>query len=255
LKRYASIKKSYHYTYIHNNLYIFQVTLLTLKFEKIAMIIVYCEKIFKDLKELEVRTFERKGRFIEERNVEIQLGKNGEWKTLLVIKEFQGRPPYYRRWFEIFNISPLLKWNGFGFIFLKSEYEERFYECIAEQLKPNEWLYLEYDYDEETAKALDLGVPVYATRLGYILFSKGFLWIKNWYYPEGFMEGSAKLQAEKQSSEDQKINQMDKICKEIKNWLLNLGSHDMKNKYMLSSIARAKHILQSYCESQRTKNN
>jgi len=203
-----------------------------------------CIEVFSNLEYLKAREIRRKGRFVEEENIEIQLGYADDWKTLLILKIFKGRPPYFRKWIEIFNINPYLKWDGKTFHFLGSEFEEKFLSCISDTLNAREWLYIEYDYDPETSRMLDMNVPIYVTRLGYFLFLKGFLWMKNWYYPEGFMEGSAKIQAEKTLSKEENLK---RICEEINNWLSKI-KFESKDEYLLRCINRANKIVEKYCK-------
>ncbi|MEM4624187.1 MAG: DUF1122 family protein [Thermosphaera sp.] len=159
-----------------------------------------CEETLSNINGLEVSIIRKPGRFIEEDNYEVILTYKGISKRLLVMKIFHGRPPYYRRWIEVFAINASLRWSDFEFRFVNSEYEDRLLECLSSILGPGEWLYIEYLYDEETMRELERGSPPEQTRLGSKLIRMGFTWFKNWYYPEGFMEGGPKLQAEKASN-------------------------------------------------------
>lgn len=49
----------------------------------------------------------------------------------------------------------------------------------------------------DTLRSLYLGVPPPATPLGFLLFSSGFLYVKDWYLAEGGHEGPRKLWGEK----------------------------------------------------------
>jgi hypothetical protein len=59
---------------------------------------------------------------------------------------------------------------------------------------------------------IELGVPPHLTRLGFILLENGFTWFKDWYYPEGFMGGNPKLQAEKPINDEVKQKHLENLC-------------------------------------------
>lgn len=140
------------------------------------------EKAFKE--ELS-RHFEllkvEKGRFVEEEN--IALGKEG--KRLLFMKVFYGRRPYWKEWVELFHIER----EFFG-----SAHEELLYRIISRYFRR---VFVEYYEDLQTLQELRRGKEPQETRLGSMLKSLGYRYFRDWYYPEGWMEGGYKLQAEK----------------------------------------------------------
>jgi hypothetical protein len=126
----------------------------------------------------------KRGRFKEEFNVEVKLGS----VHLCHIKIFTGRPPYYKPWAEVFNMSPR---------FVGGPWEEHVYCVLHRFMEPGDTLYVEYVDDPDTFAALRRGVPPRETRLGRLLTLCGFRVVKDWYFPEGWLEGGMKLQAEK----------------------------------------------------------
>ncbi|MEJ5186810.1 MAG: DUF1122 family protein [Candidatus Geothermincolales bacterium] len=52
-----------------------------------------------------------------------------------------------------------------------------------------------HPFFRETERGLKLGFPPFLTPLGKVLWECGFRWFKDWYFPEGWLEGSMKLQA------------------------------------------------------------
>ncbi len=147
------------------------------------------------------------GRFTGEFNVRIY--SEG---TAAYMKVFCGRPPY-RGWVEIFNIEP----NTF------LQVEDEIYRVVSESLKAGEPLYIEYYWDPETLKPLDMGAPPQTTRIGFKLLMEGFTWFKTWYYPEGFMEGNVKIQAEKPLNEESKTRHLEETCKEVEEFIGKWG--------------------------------
>ena len=126
----------------------------------------------------------KRGRFKEEFNVEVKLGG----VHLCHIKIFTGRPPYYKPWAEVFNLSPR---------FVGGPWEGHVYCVLHRFMEPGDTLYVEYVDDPDTFAALRRGVPPSETRLGRLLTLCGFRVVKDWYFPEGWLEGGMKLQAEK----------------------------------------------------------
>ncbi|MFN3471073.1 MAG: DUF1122 family protein [Aquificaceae bacterium] len=121
------------------------------------------------------------GRFIEEEN--ITLVKDG--KKIMYIKAFYGRKPYWKEWVELFHIDPT---------FFGSYLEDKLYEIISKYFRR---VFVEYYEDKITLKELKWGKPPEETRLGSKLKALGYSYFRDWYYPEGWMEGGYKLQAER----------------------------------------------------------
>ncbi|MFN4012882.1 MAG: DUF1122 family protein [Aquificaceae bacterium] len=121
------------------------------------------------------------GRFIEEEN--ITLVKDG--KKIMYIKAFYGRKPYWKEWVELFHIDPT---------FFGSYLEDKLYEVISRYFRR---VFVEYYEDKITLKELKWGKPPEETRLGSKLKALGYSYFRDWYYPEGWMEGGYKLQAER----------------------------------------------------------
>lgn len=121
------------------------------------------------------------GRFVEEEN--ITLAKDG--KRLMYIKAFYGRKPYWKEWVELFHIDP----SFFG-----SNFEDKLYQIISKYFRR---VFVEYYEDKQTLEELKSGKPAEETRLGSRLKALGYKYFRDWYYPEGWMEGGYKLQAER----------------------------------------------------------
>ena len=172
-----------------------------------------CREVF-NIEDFDIKTIEKSGRFPEEKNIEFYIGYRGTWYRLLVIKIFEGRPPFYRKWVEVFSITSTISFNDKVFVFYKTDIEKNLIKCLSNLIGAGERLFIEYVYDRETWKTLELGVPPHLTRLGFILLENGFTWFKDWYYPEGFMEGNPKLQAEKPINGEVKQKHLENLCRE-----------------------------------------
>jgi len=159
------------------------------------------------------------GRFIEERNYVIVLTYEGEDYELMNLKVFYGREPYYRPWIEVFNIRNTLTVGGRSINYFDSEIEDSVLDILAKAIKPGERLFIEYYNDYETSKALELGIPIPLSRLGYKLFLRGFRWFKDWYYPEGFVEGNPKIQAEKPINKDHEVKLLRDLREQVNSFM------------------------------------
>lgn len=121
---------------------------------------------------------------------------SGSREEVCLVLAFCGRG-LYRPWIEIYACNPMITVGGRSFKLADSMVEEELINLLARYMRPGEPLYFEYVWDEETLKEASMGVHPAFTRLGWQLLKKGFTWFKLWYYPEGFMEGAEKIQAEK----------------------------------------------------------
>lgn len=122
-----------------------------------------------------------RGRFVEEENIE--LGKEG--RSLLFIKAFYGRKPHWKEWAELFHIEA----GFFG-----SPQEDELYRILVKYFRR---VFVEYYEDAQTMLELKSGREPQDTRLGSKLKALGYRYFRDWYYPEGWMEGGYKLQAER----------------------------------------------------------
>ncbi|GAB6147960.1 DUF1122 family protein [Stetteria hydrogenophila] len=133
-----------------------------------------------------------RGRFPEEVNVEALVESSGCREPLFHVKVFSGRPPYYRPWLEVHTVYSRACGVSFDGVI-----EDAVLDLAGLYAGPGVRVFVEYEWDRETLRELEAGVPPALSRLGYKLLVRGFTWFKDWYYPEGFMEGGRKLQAEK----------------------------------------------------------
>ncbi|KSW11678.1 hypothetical protein CF15_02335 [Pyrodictium occultum] len=126
----------------------------------------------------------RKPRIREMHDVEV-LAENHH---LAYIRLFEGRPPYYRGWLEIYGID----WSR-----ARQGLLEKLVEAASGALEPGETLFIEYAGDRDTDTLLDRGARPEETWIGRMLAAHGFTGIADMYFPEGFMEGGPKLRAVK----------------------------------------------------------
>ena len=80
------------------------------------------------------------------------------------------------------------------------ELTRQLFQYLADLIPPGGHMMVEYDSPEQrdTARSLALGIPPIATPLGHLLFSIGCgAGFKDWYFAEGWGEGTRKLQGYK----------------------------------------------------------
>ena len=171
----------------------------------------------------------KQGRFIEEFNLDLSL--DGE--SLLTMKVFLGRKPYYGEWVEVFGIKPKLK-NEYAFF--GSSIEKAVLNAITPYFSK---VFIEYFEDKETTKELQKGVPPALSRLGSELLKRGYTYFRDWYIPEGLMEGGHKIQAEKPKNEEIKKRHIENILEEFEEFKKKCDDKELVQKVEL----RAKELL------------
>lgn len=177
------------------------------------------------------------GRFVEEENTRIMVVQGNTKALLMFLKLFHGRHPYYAPWVELYAIN----WNPLPELhYAGSRLEEKFLSIIASNLPPGSKIYVEYLGDRETEEQLQRGYPEQTSRLGYILFTLGFTWLKDWYFPEGFLEGGFKIQGEKPLTEADRSRQLTRAARELKAFI----SKECRDDVCRRARARAEKLLE-----------
>lgn len=176
--------------------------------------------------------------------MDIYIKKDKNEAFILNAKIFNGRKPYYLPWVELFNIENQLNIDGDTQYYFNSPYEKQLIKLFSNFLDPAGRIFVEYYTDPETLYGLESGFPPAITRLGYIMFENDFTWFKDWYFPEGFMEGGQKLQGEKTHDNKSKKRQITERINEIESFL---EKNDQKNEYYEKmAVERANKILKKF---------
>jgi hypothetical protein len=117
---------------------------------------------------------------------------------------FMGRGEYIKAWIE-FRYAPIAEFpEGSIMIIYGAE---------------------PYHLHMETERGLKIGFPPQVTPLGYYLWNNGFRWFKDWYFPEGWMEGSMKLQATRPLDEDVRRERQKKAQVDLGEFIDKLDDH------------------------------
>lgn len=174
------------------------------------------------LKELE------RGRFFEERYFELYLkdksGRISE-KPIVAGLYFAGRGKWIKPWVEIRYFYSVDFQKGKGkreSVSLSKEGRDlSLFRLLAGLVPPGGHLTVEYQEDE-TGRALALGIPPAASPLGYLMWQSGFRWFKNWYFPEGWREGGTKLQGNKPLDEENRRKREEETAEQLQKFLESL---------------------------------
>ncbi len=162
------------------------------------------------------------GRFSEEFNLDLFVQKGNLKRPLLHAKVFLGRREY-RDWVELFGISG----EVFGKTYFGSELEAFVLDSFSSLTGR---IFVEYFEDMETVRELSAGVPPALSRLGFELAKRGFTWFKDWYFPEGLMEGGHKLQAEKAVNDEKRKRHLESLKGDLQTFLDKCGEESLKER-------------------------
>jgi hypothetical protein len=175
-------------------------------------------------------------------DVSVKLGEN--FFPLLFLRYYPGQPPYYRTWIELSQIQDRIQYSEQKtFIYFSSTLEFELISLLSSFLQVGEKIFISYDSDQETSYGLTYGFPVVTTRLGFTLFKHGFTWFKDWYFPEGGLEGGQKLQGEKPLDLKSKHRHLTQIREEL---LIFLNTDiSPKNRYTHNIRARSLRLIKN----------
>ncbi len=191
----------------------------------------------------------RSSRFQNEKFLEILLSDDNQNQHILFLRLYSGFGQYYRPWVEFFGINYGLEFGKRRLKYLDSDIESILLERFSKNLPAGGKLHVVYEGDPETTYGLTYGIPTPITRLGYLFYSLGFTWFKDWYFPEGGSEGGQKLQGEKPINHEYKIKHLNKIKDECEIFIGRFelemaNTYTDKKWYLTNALERAKKIME-----------
>jgi hypothetical protein len=152
------------------------------------------------------------GRFPEERDAVVCAGATE--RPVMHVKHFAGRASArVRPWIEALVDRSDEAFTG------------ELVAALADLLPPGSHLMIGYG-DDETERGLKHRFPPATTPVGKALFNAGVTWFKDWYYPEGWMEGGFKLQGVKPASDEARREHLARLEAEVGAWLGEVESSD-----------------------------
>ena len=148
----------------------------------------------------------KRGRFPEELDAVVHAGDAA--RPAIRLKFFRGR-----------RSAGVLPWIEASLARDADEaYQGELVAALAELLPPGGYLMVGYG-DDETERGLKRRFPPAVTPLGKALLDAGCTWFKDWYYPEGWMEGGMKLQGTKPVSTESRAQGLGAVHTEVAEWL------------------------------------
>ncbi len=200
-------------------------------------------KLFFEEKKLNSYSYSVKtseGRFSNEIRFELFLASEHATSPQPVVhgRYFAGEA-YYRPWLEI-HYNETIVLNSRNLSLMEKGLDEKLFKHLSDLLPPASHIMVFYSNHPETEKALSVGVPPPATYIGYLLFQAGCTWFKDWYFPEGFMEGGVKLQGNKPLNDEHRRKALGKIKPEL---LQFLNKDNGENRLFLEAEKRGKKVL------------
>jgi hypothetical protein len=186
------------------------------------------------------------GRTSAEKRTTLFIKHNSREIDVLDIVLFSGFSPRLYPWIEIsypYDLGLFKKTVNTSYV--NSSIEEIIISLCCKHLPPAGKLFVSYDSDDETRKALMMSIPPILSRLGYLLFLQGCTWFKDWYFPEGGLEGCQKLQGEKPLSNTHRNRQLDQQKKHILSYLNVYRSQPSHLLIETDATNRANHLLET----------
>jgi hypothetical protein len=154
----------------------------------------------------------RPGRFPEERDAVLKIEGEGSVGRL---KHFAGR--------RSAGVPP---WIEAGLVRDDEGFLGELVEALASVLPAGGRLMVLYG-DDETERGLKRRFPPVVTPIGHALFRAGATWFKDWYYPEGWLEGEFKLQGNKPVSDESRREQLAGLRERVEAWLPEASDDDV----------------------------
>ncbi len=154
---------------------------------------------------------------------------------------FAGRGKWIKPWVEI-DYRASASFDGEEKE-LTDESIAGIFEALSGLVPPGGHFMVKYGEHEKTARALALNVPPPATPIGYLLWRAGFRWFKDWYFPEGWLEGDQKLQGNKPLDEEHERRRAKETVIELKAFLN--GKFDWEDELLGKCRELARKILRS----------
>jgi len=161
------------------------------------------------------------GKKVDRFEISLVNAENRVSKPFVEGRYFRGTE-LIKTWMEI-DYNPRAEFDGGAVDLPKESLDEALFKMLSELIPPGGHLTVKYLSHRATAKGLAAGVPPPATPLGFLLWKAGFRWFKDWYFPEGWMEGDQKLQGNKPLDEEHDKKRREEAAEELEQFLRKRG--------------------------------
>ena len=164
----------------------------------------------------------KRGRTDREAYFNLFLSREGSLSLAPIVQGlfFVGRGDYIKAWIE-FRYNPAATFDDGKAVDLEEEgLTARLFSMLGGLIPPGGSMMAIYGAEAhaisaDTEKGLKRSFPPAATPLGYYLWKSGMRWFKDWYFPEGWMEGGMKLQATRPLDQDVRAQREAKAKEEL----------------------------------------
>lgn len=198
---------------------------------------------------LRLRDF-RRGRTDRETYFNLFLEKGEAVSVAPVVQGlyFMGRGEHIRPWIE-FRYQPGLPFSDGSEVDLEETgLTGRLFSLLGELVPPGGSMMVIYGGERhamlrETERALKRGFPPHVTPLGYHLWNEGFRWFKDWYFPEGWLEGAMKLQATRPLEEAIRLRREEEARGELSDFLSRTRTERERDLVLEKALSRAESII------------
>jgi hypothetical protein len=199
---------------------------------------------------LEPKDF-KQGRTDRECYFNLFLSRQGVLSTGPIVQGlfFTGRGDYIKAWIE-FRYNPSAAFAGGTAVDLEeSKLTARLFSLLGELIPPGGSMMAIYGAEAhaisaDTEKGLKRSFPPAATPLGYYLWKTGMRWYKDWYFPEGWMEGGMKLQATRPLNQEIRAQREAKAGEELEKFIAGLQGGTL-SRLEQEALVRAEDVLSS----------
>ena len=188
------------------------------------------------------------GRSSNEKRTTVFIKDNTDLIDAMDVSFFSGFKPWYHPWIEL-TYPYDFKYNNTSksLSFFDSNIEKEIIKLFCKSLPSAGKIFVSYDSDDETRVGLMRNVPPVLTRLGFLLFEHRCTWFKDWYFPEGGLEGGQKLQGEKSITQNHGIRQCYRLHCQVSEFLSLTAKEDLIHPVEKRAIERAKIFLKKQC--------
>ncbi|MGQ9535605.1 MAG: DUF1122 family protein [Actinomycetota bacterium] len=200
---------------------------------------------------LEARDF-RRGRTDRETYFNLYAWKEGTLSRRPLVQGlfFMGRGEHIKPWME-FRYDPLASFPGGGELDLEvAGLSGELFELLGSLVPPGGSLMVIYGAEphplaRETENGLKRDFPPMVTPLGHYLWKAGFRWFKDWYFPEGWMEGAMKLQATRPLDERTRARREAEAKRALEQFIAGARDQGSSDPEKERALSRAEEILAS----------
>lgn len=191
----------------------------------------------------------KKGRTERESYFNLFLLCEGERSRAPIVQGlfFSGRGDYIKAWIE-FRYDPRAEFaSGAALDLEESGHSAEMFSLLATLIPPGGSMMAIYGAEAhavsaDTERGLKRSFPPAATPLGYYLWRSGMRWFKDWYFPEGWMEGGMKLQATRPLNRDIRALREEQAARELEAFVSRLRGRDL-DALERGALARAGEVL------------